>query len=84
MLKGDNYKKHIHRRWQISNFGQFASSILFVLNRCTETEEPFQIEIYIGEHAEVLCSKGKLCSWTEFSQKFENAIAKCDLSFCGK
>lgn len=81
-LKGDNYKTQTHRKFRSSLFGQFATNVLVVLNRCADTEDPFQIEIYVGEYVETVCTSGKLCSWTEFSQRFEDAVQNCDLSFC--
>lgn len=81
-LKGNNYRRHTRREWRASFFGQFASSVIVVLYKCTDTEDPFQIELSVGEKVESICSTGKLCSWGKFSEMYRDLGNACDLSFC--
>lgn len=50
---------------------------------CSDTEDPYQIEVLIGEKPEVVCSGGTtLCSWSEFVEEFEESVQSCSLDFC--
>lgn len=53
-----------------------------IIFSCSDTEDPYQIEVLVDERPEVICSGGKLCSWSEFVGKFGEAAQSCNLDFC--
>ncbi|XP_058795151.1 multiple inositol polyphosphate phosphatase 1-like isoform X3 [Phymastichus coffea] len=82
-LLASNYADVQDRRYRTSLLGPFATNVLAVFYRCSESEKPYKVTIHTAEKLVQMagCRNG-LCDWDFLERKYTSPVEKCSMDFC--